>query len=249
MIDTGLAVIAHRSHRRLPRHPEAGRHPRHRRVSRSDPPGDLGPGPLGEHRPRSDLLRGLRPGLRRTVRVWAAPDPLGPHQRHRLPDDREIPDLHPTAAMPDRPAATSLAARDRRGGLDRQPPLLAVMNLGAHDEPVQSYQRRHAPAIVDPHQGPPPVDVPSTATSIVRPLTASKDPQQDQPGPISNPASSRRALKPERWLVAFSRAATPEPPRRWSKAPRRAASGEGRQVASPATPVLRPGRDLSVPSR
>ena len=83
--------------------------------------------------------------------------------------------------MTDRPSATRLATHHIHSGLDRQPPLLAVMNLSAHDEPVESYQRRHAATIVNPHQGPPPVDVPSTATSIVRPPTASEDPDGISP--------------------------------------------------------------------
>jgi Transposase len=55
-----------------------------------DPPAHRGAGPLGQHRPRGDLLGLLRPAAHRTVRPRAAPDPLGPHQAHRPPRDRQI---------------------------------------------------------------------------------------------------------------------------------------------------------------
>ena len=44
----------------------------------------------------------------------------------------------PTARVPH-----ALTTHHHSGGLDRQPPLLAVMDLGTHHEAVASYQRRH----------------------------------------------------------------------------------------------------------
>ena len=59
---SGLAVLADRGHHRRPADPELGRHRGHRLPSLTDPAARLGPGPLGQRRPRPDRRRGLRPG-------------------------------------------------------------------------------------------------------------------------------------------------------------------------------------------
>jgi hypothetical protein len=53
VIDPGPAVIAHRRHGRVPRDTEVAGRLGDRVLIRSDPTGDLGAGPLGEHRPRA----------------------------------------------------------------------------------------------------------------------------------------------------------------------------------------------------
>ena len=155
VIDAGLAVIPHRGHGRVPAHPEALRRPGDGLLTEPDPAGDLGSGPLGEHRPRGDLVGLLRPGPHRAGRLRAAPQPLGPHQHHRPIGDRQIPHLDPAAAVADGADPAGRAPGPVLGRLDRQPPLarLLVEQLGAHDEPVEPEQRRHATTVAF-HQGP-----------------------------------------------------------------------------------------------
>jgi hypothetical protein len=56
VIDTRAAVIAHRGHRRVPRHPEVPGGLGHGMLRRPDPPADLRPGSFAEHGPRGDLI-------------------------------------------------------------------------------------------------------------------------------------------------------------------------------------------------
>ena len=64
MIDARAAVVAHRSHRRVPRHPKVPGGPGHGVLVGADPAGDLRAGPFGKHSPWGDLrgLLGLRAG-------------------------------------------------------------------------------------------------------------------------------------------------------------------------------------------
>ena len=127
-------------------------------LTEPDPAGDLGSGPLGEHRPRSDLVGLLRPGPHRTGRLRAAPQPLGPHQHHRPISHRQVPHLDPAAAVAH--GTTPQAAHQPRSSVvstaSHHSPV-ASSSSWAHDEPVEPEQRRHATTVAF-HQGPP-VDV------------------------------------------------------------------------------------------
>ena len=79
-------------------------------------------------------------------------------------------------------------------------PLLTIMNLGPHNEPVQSYQRRHVATIVEPHQGPPPVNVPSNSNINSEARDRVQGPRRDQPRQITTPASTRRAPNRLAWI-------------------------------------------------
>jgi hypothetical protein len=56
VIDAGPAVITHRCHRRVPRHPEVPGRLGHGVLFGPDTTGDLAPGPLSEHRPGRNLV-------------------------------------------------------------------------------------------------------------------------------------------------------------------------------------------------
>jgi hypothetical protein len=55
-----------------------------------DPAADLRAGPLGQHRPRGDLVALFGPGARQASRLGAAPHALGPHQHHRPIRQRQV---------------------------------------------------------------------------------------------------------------------------------------------------------------
>ena len=74
VIDAGPAVIAHRGHRRVPRHAEVPRGLGDGVLSGTETMSDLRPSPLGQHGPWRDLL-----GLSDQVRVAHA----GSAQRHK----------------------------------------------------------------------------------------------------------------------------------------------------------------------
>jgi hypothetical protein len=143
VIDARSAVIAHRRHRRVPRHPEVPSCLSDGVLVGTDPAGDLGPGPFGQHGPRRDVVRLLGPCARRTHRLGTAPQPLGPHQHDRPIGERQVPNGHPTPSMARRVHTARLAPGPILGGLHRQPPLTGrfLEQLGTHDEPVEPEQR------------------------------------------------------------------------------------------------------------
>jgi hypothetical protein len=135
-------MIGHRPHHRRPADPQVAGDRRDRVGVLADPPACLGPGPLGQHRPRPDRGRLLGPGLDRTGRLDTAPHPLAPGQHHRPPADRQVPHPHRAASMKSGLGAAGRTAHRGGGGLDRQPPLV-ICDLGGGDlEPVQAEQDR-----------------------------------------------------------------------------------------------------------
>jgi hypothetical protein len=108
----------------------------------ADPPAGLGPGSLGQHRPRSDRDRLLGPGLDRTGGLDTAPDPLTQGQDHRPAADRQVPHPHRAASMESGLAAAGGTPHRGGGGLDRKSPFV-VDDLGGGDlEAVQVEQDR-----------------------------------------------------------------------------------------------------------
>ena len=148
------AVGADRGHRGAPADPELAGHRGHRRAVLTDPAAHLGPGPLGQRRPRRDLRRGLGPGPGRAQLVRAPPHPLDPHQRHRPTRRGQVPDpaRPPIMQLRDRPA---LGATDQiRGRLHRLLELAVVLGHRQHDEPRQAQHRRRSTTLSF-HLGPP----------------------------------------------------------------------------------------------
>ena len=144
MIDPGAAVVAHRRHGGVPANPEAACHLRDGAPRLTHEPADLCPGSLGQRRPRCDVVDLLGPRAHRAVRIRATPQPLGPHQHHRPIGHRQIPHLHPPAAVTHRPGATPLAADHVGSRLHHQPQLPADLQLGADHELRHPQQRGRA---------------------------------------------------------------------------------------------------------
>jgi hypothetical protein len=180
VIDAGPPLVAHRRHRRVPRHPEVPGRLGDRVLRRAHTASDLGPGSLGEHGPGGDLIAPLGPRARRARRLGAAPQALGPHQHHRPIRQRQITDHHPPPPMADRPHTTERAqARS------------SVVSTASHHSP-----RRHLAAGRTPRTRRVRAarrrryrHVPSgascrcsrwTAASIARPLTAPRGPSITQ---------------------------------------------------------------------
>src|SRR5690606_30762178 len=125
------------------------------------------------------------PRLGRTVRVGAAPDPLGPHQHDRPAEHRQVPDLHPAAAVPDRPSPATRAADDIGRGLDLQPPLVDDLGLGAHAHPVDAEQHRHHVTTVEHVSG-----------LAFRSATFDKSQKREAPGLAGRPTTNREPTSP-----------------------------------------------------
>jgi len=123
MVDARSAVIAHRRHRRVPRHPEVPRRLGDGVLVGADPLGDFGACPLAQHGLRGDLVGLLGPSAGRTHRLGTAPQAFAPHQHDRPISEREVPNNHPAPAMADRAYTAPLARGPILGGLHRQPPL------------------------------------------------------------------------------------------------------------------------------
>ncbi len=150
MIDPWAAVVAHRGHGSVPANPEVTGHLRHRVPRLTHETADLGSGPLGQRRPRRDVVDLLGPRAHRAIRVRATPQALGPHQHHRPIGHRQIPHLQPPAAVAHRPRATPLAAHHAESRLHHQPQLPAHHKLGADHELRHPQQHGRAIATL-PH--------------------------------------------------------------------------------------------------
>ena len=156
-----------RSHRGAPPDPEIPGHRRDRSTVLADPAAHLGPGPLGQQRPRRDLRAGLGPGPCRAHLMRAPPHPLDPHQRHRPTRRGQVPDpaRPPIMQLGDRPAPG--ATHQIRGRLDGLLELAVVLGHRQHDEPRQAQHRRRGTTLSF-HLGPP-ISVSSTPR-MMRPL-------------------------------------------------------------------------------
>jgi hypothetical protein len=121
MIDSWAAVVAHRGYGGVPANPEAPCRPGDGMARLADEAADPGPSPLGQHRPRRDVVDLLGPRAHRAaVRIRATPQPLGPHQDHWPVGDRQVPHH-----------ATALAPRPVLRRLHRQPPLAVSSSSSA----------------------------------------------------------------------------------------------------------------------
>jgi hypothetical protein len=134
MVDPRVAVVAHRGHGGMPANSEAACHLRDGAPRLAHEPADLCSGPLRQRRPRRDVVDLLGPRAHRAIRLGATPPPLGPHQHHRPIGHRQIPHLHPPAAVAHRPAATAVAAHHVGRRLHHQPQLPDHRQLGADHE-------------------------------------------------------------------------------------------------------------------
>jgi hypothetical protein len=137
-------VVAHRAHHRAPAHAELPGHRGDRPLTVPDlltrPPA----GPLGQRRPRRDRLADLGPRPCRAARPGAAPDPLGPHQQHRPPVRRNIPDQMRATAVRDRHHPAPRASRPPSRGLHQQLQLTASLPGPEDHEPAQAEHHRRA---------------------------------------------------------------------------------------------------------
>jgi hypothetical protein len=136
------AVLVHRPHDGRPADPQVAGDRSHRVGVLADPPARLGPGPLGQHRPRPDRDRLLGPGPHSAGWLNTAPDPLAPGQHHRAATDRQVPHPHRAASMESGLAAAGRTPHRDGGGLDRKPPLVVDALSGGDLEPVQAKQDR-----------------------------------------------------------------------------------------------------------
>jgi hypothetical protein len=137
----------------------------------ADPPAGLGPGPFGQHRPRTDAGRLLGPGPDPTGRLPTAPEALAPPQHDRPAADRQV--AHPDRAPAVRggPHATACTADHRGRGLDGELPF-AAHELGRDElEAVQVEQPGAGRTRVLTHLGPPSCRR-QTSASYARPQVA-----------------------------------------------------------------------------
>jgi hypothetical protein len=150
-----LAVIGHRPHHRRPADPKIAGHRGDRVGVGADPPAGLGPGPLGQHRPRPDGGRLFGPGPDPTGRLPTAPQALAPGQHDRAAADRQI--AHPDCASAVRgcPHATAPTANHRGRGLDGELPLATHEHGRDELEAIQAEQHRPGRTTVLTHLGPP----------------------------------------------------------------------------------------------
>jgi hypothetical protein len=134
------AVVSHRPHHGRPANPQVAGDGGDRVGVLADPPTGLGPGPLGQDRPRTDRGDLLGPGPHPAGRLTTAPDPLAPRQHHRPAASGQV-------AYPDRAAAvgfgshtTALTADHGGRGLDDELPLTTDDLCGEDLEAVKAQQ-------------------------------------------------------------------------------------------------------------
>src|SRR5690606_9820142 len=97
----------------------------------------------------------------------------------------QVPDLHPAAAVPDRPSPATRAADDIGRGLDLQPPLVDDLGLGAHAHPVDAEQHRHHVSTVEHVRG-----------LAFRSATFDKSQNREAPGRAGGPPMNREPTSP-----------------------------------------------------
>jgi hypothetical protein len=95
-------------------------------------------GPFGEHRPRPDHARGLTPRPAVALRLFAAPDPLAPHQHRRPARDRHVADRGAGTTLGPGTHPTGAADVAVGRGLDQQHELVPVGRGGDDSEPLES---------------------------------------------------------------------------------------------------------------
>ena len=150
-----VAVIGHRPHHRRPANPKVAGDRRDRMGVGADPPAGLGPGPFGQHRPRTDRGRLFGPGPDPAGRLMTAPQARAPGQHDRAAADRQI--AHPdcASAVGGGRHATAHAADHRGRGLDGELPLATHEHGRDELEAVQAEQHRPGRTTVLTHLGPP----------------------------------------------------------------------------------------------
>jgi hypothetical protein len=149
------AVLVDGPHDGHPADPEVTGDRRHRVGVLADPPAGLGPGPLGQHRPRVNRPRLLGPGPHSTGRLPTAPQALAPQQHHRAPTDRQVPHPDRAAAVELGPHPAALTADHGSRGLDLELPLAADHLRGDDLKAVQAQQPGGCGTTVLTHLGPP----------------------------------------------------------------------------------------------
>lgn len=130
--------VLDRPHHRVPADPELACHGRDRTAELADLPGRLGPGPLGQHRPRQDVRVLLAP---RPAAVTAAPLPLVPDQPGGLRPDRKVTDLGDVPPTRDGPLPALDAGVEVSDGLDEHVPLIDELEHAEHAQPGDPEQR------------------------------------------------------------------------------------------------------------
>jgi hypothetical protein len=132
------AVLVHCPHDGRPADPEIAGDRGDRVGVLADPPAGLGPGPLGQHRPRPDGGRLLGPGPHLAGRLTTAPEALAPPQHHRPAADRQVPHPdHPSAVRSGSYATTRTADQGGRG-LDGKLPFAPTSSAETSWKPSRS---------------------------------------------------------------------------------------------------------------
>lgn len=148
------AVPFDRGPHRRPRHPEASGDRRRHLLDRRHMVRGPGLGSAGEHPPRGGQLGVFGPGLGRTVRIWARPDPLGPPRPHCDIADRGVAQSDPPAVLGPGAGPAPRTARDRPGRLHLDHHLAAALGHAENPEPGRAEPDRAATTFC--HRGPPP---------------------------------------------------------------------------------------------
>lgn len=155
VVDEWPAVVAHGFHDRRPAHAQGAGDLGHGVVVPTHPPTGLGPGPLGQRRPRGDEGAGLAPGLDVAVGITAAPETLGPDHNHGTPATGQVTHLRPAPALRQRPGPTARTPDHGVLRLDELVQLAVDLDRGQEHESLQAQYRHRAVATLESHQGPP----------------------------------------------------------------------------------------------
>ncbi len=173
-----------------------------------DQPARLPAGPLGQRRPRPDVLAARGPRPARTRRLRAAPQPLDPQQRHRAAGRGQIAYLDQPPAMRDRRDPAAVAPVPFSGRLDRLLELAVLLRHHQQSEPQQPEQGRASTTVLV-HLGPRFHRVLDAA--IVRPQAPPQAPAELRAEQLPPRFMTERAVYPPAGETALDRA-DPAPP-------------------------------------
>jgi hypothetical protein len=148
-------VVTYRPHHGRPADPQVTSNRRDRVGVLADPPAGLGPGALGQHRPRTDRGHPLSPGADPAGRLMTAPDALAPQEHDRSAADRQVAHPDGAAAVEPGPYPATHAPHHGGGGLDDELPLAAHHLRGENLEAAQAQQPGGRRTTVLTHLGPP----------------------------------------------------------------------------------------------